>query len=234
MNRIQPWTENKKAPRNERRVEQSLLRSTCRRGQHLAFFGPLHYEEKYAYPLLVWLHGPGDDERQLQRVMPFISMRNYVAVGPRGVLSSEPCPGYTWPDVDADPGHAEQVIFDAIEAAKERFHVAPHRVFLAGYRHGGTLAIRTALRHPLTVAGALTLGGPFPLESHALGHLELIRQLPLFIAAGNDAEEYPIDRTCEELRLFHAAGMSVTIRQYPCDDALTTQMLHDMDGWIME
>ena len=26
-------------------------------------FTPQHYERNYAYPLLVWLHGPGDDER---------------------------------------------------------------------------------------------------------------------------------------------------------------------------
>ena len=50
-----------------------------------ALFVPMHYEPNYAYPLLVWLHGPGDDERQLQRVMPLISLRNYMAVGPRGV-----------------------------------------------------------------------------------------------------------------------------------------------------
>ena len=34
--------------------------------------------------------------------------------------------------------------------------------------------------------------------------------------------------------LFHAAGMSVTLRQYPCGDELTTQMLRDLDVWLME
>jgi hypothetical protein len=28
--------------------------------------------------------------------------------------------------------------------------------------------------------------------------------------------------------------MCVTLRQYPCDDELTTQMLHDLDVWLME
>ena len=35
-------------------------------------------------------------------------------------------------------------------------------------------------------------------------------------------------------RLFHAAGMSVTLRQYPGGDDLNTQMLHDIDVWLME
>src|SRR5262245_30987235 len=38
---------------------------------------PLHYERNYAYPLIVWLHGPDDDERQVTRVMPHVSTRNY-------------------------------------------------------------------------------------------------------------------------------------------------------------
>ena len=45
-----------------------------------ALFAPLHYASGYAYPLIVWLHGSGSDERQLQRIMPLVSMQNYVAV----------------------------------------------------------------------------------------------------------------------------------------------------------
>jgi hypothetical protein len=49
-----------------------------------------------------------------------------------------------------------------------------------------------------------------------------------------DSEIYSVDQVCEELSLFHAAGMSVTLRQYPCGDELTTQMLRDLDVWLME
>ena len=60
------------------------------------------------------------------------------------------------------------------------------------------------------------------------------RQLPLFIAQGRHSQRYPVETTCQELRLFHAAGMHVTLRQYPCGDELNPQMLHDMNVWIME
>ena len=36
--------------------------STAGRKHPCAVFAPLHYEANYAYPLLVWLHGPADDE----------------------------------------------------------------------------------------------------------------------------------------------------------------------------
>ena len=53
-----------------------------------ALFAPMHYEPGYAYPLIVWLHGTGGDQRQLQRVMPLVSMRNYVAITPRGISTA--------------------------------------------------------------------------------------------------------------------------------------------------
>jgi phospholipase/carboxylesterase len=64
--------------------------------------------------------------------------------------------------------------------------------------------------------------------------LDEVRNLPLFIAHGRESQNYPVDQACEELRLFHTAGLRVTLRQYPCEDELHAQMLHDMDVWMME
>lgn len=201
--------------------------------QHCSLFTPMHYERKYAYPLLIWLHGPGDDERQLQRVMPLISMRNYAAVGPRGTQCME-SRGFTWGEADQSLIAAEQRVFDCLESATNKFNIAQKRIFLGGFETGGTTAFRIGLRNPDRFAGVLSLGGPFPLNRTPLTRLDEARSLPLFIAQGRDSELYPIDRTCEELRLFHVAGLSVTLRQYPCGDELNTQMLCDMDRWMME
>ena len=60
------------------------------------------------------------------------------------------------------------------------------------------------------------------------------RRLPAFLALGRDSEVYGPDKACDDLRLLHTAGVSVTLRQYPCGHELTTQMLRDVDRWIME
>jgi len=36
------------------------------------------------------------------------------------------------------------------------------------------------------------------------------------------------------LRLLHTAGIFVTLRQYPCGQEISPQMLADVDRWIIE
>ena len=229
------------------RVEHAHLR-TARRGQPHWFFAPLHYEANYSYPLLVWLHNSGGDERQLQRIMPLVSVRNYVGVGVRGPSEASghtyartdfsqrrfPSQGFDWPEEAADIDAAEQCVLEAIDAVCGKFNVHRQRIFLAGYESGGSMAFRLALRNPQRFAGGLSIGGAFPNGQMPLAKLAQVRKFPLFMTHCRDSRSYPVSRLCEDLMLFHAAGLSVTMRQYPCGDELTTQMLHDMDVWLME
>jgi len=235
-NRIQfKAPETKYRPEGIDQLEHGLITQseTCEVSHSL--FAPMHYEPGYAYPLLVWLHGSGMDERQLQRVMPLISMRNYVAVSPRGTQKRPGnAAGYGWGFSEQDIVSSEQRVFDCVEAAMEKFNVAPHRIFLAGFQCGGTVAFHIGLRYPDRFAGILSVGGPFPREGTPLASLRQIRDLPLFIAQGRESPRYPVQRTCSDLRLFHAAGLNVTLRQYPGGDELGNQMLHDIDVWTME
>jgi phospholipase/carboxylesterase len=198
-------------------------------------FAPSHYTPGYGYPLLVWMHGPGDDERQLRRILPYLSTQDYVAVGPRGCCPPDPgCLGYQWPQSDASVGAAARRVLDCIDVACDRYHVDPDRVFLGGYQTGGTAALRLALRNPERFAGVISVGGPFPRGASPLAQLRRIRSLPILLAQGRDSELYPMHRACDEIRLFHVAAMRVTVRQYPCGDDMTTQMLSDMHEWLME
>lgn len=201
-----------------------------------SLFVPLHYERNYAYPLIIWLHGPGGDESQLKRIMPLISTRNYAAVCPRGLPQSRSPheQQYGWAQAESQLALAEQRVFDAMQLARRRLNVARHRIFLAGFDSGGTTAYRIALSHPQWFAGVLSLCGPFPSGRTPLARIDEARQLPLFLACGRTSSEYPDQQVCDDLRLLHSAGMEVTLRLYPCGHEISTQMLSDMDRWIME
>ena len=226
-------TTTKPAPTQYRRVDAARVRKSVPAGDAVAYFAPEGYEGNYAYPLVVWLHHAGGDERQLARVMPLVSTRNYVGLGVRGPVAAERR-GYAWPQTAEGIVAAEQQIAEAIAKARDRFNIHSERIFVAGYQSGGTMAYRVALRNPQRFAAAASIGGPFPEGQSPLARLTQIRKFPLLLAHCRDSQSYPIDRVCQELQLFHAAAMCVTLRQYPCDDEITTQMLSDLDRWLMQ
>lgn len=200
-----------------------------------SLFAPLHYEPNYAYPLLIWLHGPDSDEREVQQLMPLVSLRNYVAIAPRGVCCAhDDVSAFHWGQSAAALARAERAVADSIHTAQRQFHVNPEMIFLAGYATGGTMALRIALRNPELFAGVASLGGTFPRHHAPLVALPRLRSLRLLLALGSDSSSYPVDRLCDDLRLFHSARLSVAVRQYPCGDELRTPMLEDLNRWMME
>ena len=236
MNRMQSWPSGAVSVSPFfSRMDRAQVDLSPSRSPDCTLLVPHHYEPGYEYPLLVWLHGPGDDERQLRTIMPHVSLRNFVAVGPRGC--SLPLPGeggFRWNQTLTAIEAAEQQVFDSIEAACARFRIAASQVFLAGFQCGGTMALRIGLQHPERFAGIASIGGPFPEGAAPLARLRHLRGLPLLIAQGRDSLEYPLQQTCDELRLFHMASLHVSIRQYPVGDELTTAMLSDLNAWLME
>ena len=210
-----------------------LFSSNTNCSSPISLLAPQHYEPGYAYPLVVWLHGPGGNEREVQKVMPLISSRNHVGVAPRGTDEELTSGGYCWDQNERSIDRCENSVLDSIQVATERYNIRTDRIFLAGYDCGGTMALRIGLRNPMRFAGVISLGGPFPVGMNPLTNIDSIRHLPLLIGLGREAEKYTADRLCQELRLFHIAALKVDLRLYPAGDELTTKMLSDADEWIM-
>lgn len=197
-------------------------------------FAPVHYESGYAYPLIVWLHGPESSEGEIQDAMPLVSARNYVAIAPRGTHCSAMAEDrFSWGSVSVDAASAAERVDDCINYAKEFFNIHPERVFLAGRASGGTMALRLAMEYPELCAGAISLGGRMPQGSRPLKRINECRQIPLMLAVSPD-ESLPLDDVLSDLRLLHYAGFSLALRIYPEGDELTTTMLADMNTWIMD
>lgn len=242
MNRIESATEILPLPATNSSIPPSLSARTVERirlrGGELtphATFAPQHYEPGYAYPLVIWLHGALGDERQVRQVMPKVSMRNFVAIAPRGTCTVRTeRDSYCWRQTTDAVELAEARILDCVEIAQRRFNIHADRIFLAGVGCGGTMALRTAWNHPGQFAGAATFGGPMPSHDRPMRNVNTLRQLPCFVATGRTSREYPEADVCRDLRLFHAAGCTVALRQYPCGDDLTTTMLADLNRWVMD
>jgi phospholipase/carboxylesterase len=225
----------------------SLPAKTRQTHPHI-LFSPMHYEPNYAYPLLVWLHGTGGDERQLMRIMPAVSMRNYVAVAPRGLLVEQPTrlptfdlsisailqrpkEQYDW--IQSEYHHwstIEQRLFDCVTVAQERCNVAAHRVFLAGFGTGGTAALRLAMLYPERFAGAAAFGGEIPDGNRIFPSWQMTQPLSIFLGVDGSAP----DHACRMMELFYTAGLAAEVQEYPDVKQLTSAMLQDLNRWMMQ
>ncbi len=196
-------------------------------------FVPLHYEQNYQYPLVVWLHNNGDDPRQLHRVMPQISLQNFVAVAPQAALG-ELHAGYYWDQDPASIDYATDAVIAAIDYASARTKIHSQRIFIAGYGDAGTMAFRVALTHPDIFAGVASLNGPLPEGSTPLSRWSSSRGVEVFWAHCRKSVEFEQEQLCRQLKLLHVAGFSVTLRQYPGCDGLSLTILGDLNRWIMQ
>lgn len=218
-------------------------------------FSPMHYEAGYAYPLIVWLHGPESDERQITRVMPTISMRNYVGVAPQGMamdptgiargpkydiseliegLGHAPKPRYDWPQNIEAIEEAEHRVFECIDVARQRCNIAPDRIFLVGFGTGGTMALRLAMLYPDMFGGVVSLCGAFPEGHLPLRQWTAARGLPTLLTVGNTSETFSLAQAARMLTLYHTAGIPIDVREYPCGQELSSSMLEDLNRWLME
>ncbi|MDR3181926.1 MAG: hypothetical protein LBT89_03240 [Planctomycetaceae bacterium] len=227
------------------RFEPDIPPNDTDRSFPYSLFIPLHYEPNYAYPLLIWLHPCGENERQLMKIMPQVSLRNYVAAAPQGILLDKPVrqsagertvsamlhrqkPHYGWSDAAAAVDETEQKVFDSITLAKERCNIAERRTFLAGSGSGGTAALRLAMMYPERFAGAASFGGAVPQDIR-LSKLWQTSQ-PLNVLLGIGLE---LDAAGQSIEILHTAGAALEIAEFPNVNTLTAEMLQSLNRWMM-
>ena len=182
----------------------------------VAYFYPLHYEPGYAYPLLVWLEPDGPESgRLLGDVMPYVSLRNLAAVSVRaGVLAALAFEGL-------------------LVRAQRRLVFNPQRVWLAGFETMGTAALEHAARLGAAhLAGAVSLGGPFPAAWSRLLP-DCFGNLPLFLAAWPELGPDAVTRIRDDARRAEEAGVPLTFVFHDQAAPGWIGALREAHAWIM-
>ncbi len=201
-----------------------------------SFFVPIHYEANYQYPLLVWLHSDGFNENQIDHVMPHVSTRNYLATGVRGTRAADSVGHrFDWHDSPAAIDAAHDKVLSAVDQACQRYSVHCSRIILAGYRSGGTMAMRIAMRNPDRFAAVASLGGRMPNGGKVLANLALLRKrgLPMLWQVATASSWFDRQALQSDIRAAMLLRAKVEIRQYSGDDEMNTAILSDFNHWIM-
>ena len=200
------------------------------------FFVPVHYEANYRYPLIVWLHSDGFNENQINHVMPHISTRNYLATGVRGTRAADSVGHrFDWHSSPASVDAAHEKVMCAIEEISDRYSVHSGRIILAGYRSGGTMAMRIAFREPGSFAAVASFGGLLPREGGALSNLNQVRErrLPMLWQVAAFSDRYSNAELKQDIGSALMLQAKVEVRQYQNDDEMNTAALSDFNHWMM-
>ncbi|MER7463112.1 PHB depolymerase family esterase [Streptomyces sp. NPDC097981] len=121
-------------------------------------------------PLLIAFHGRGADAEHLRRQSGLDR-----AADERGMLLVYPeALGKAWgagsaptaqrPDPDSDVRFTEALVAELVRTGR----ADPHRVYVAGFSNGGSMALRMAAQRPDLVAGAVSVSGELPTGAAAV------------------------------------------------------------------
>ena len=63
--------------------------------------------------------------------------------------------------------------------------------------------------------------------------LPAARQLAMLSAVSLESERYSMATVCEDLKLWHTARLRMDMRQYTVADCMVTEVLRDVNAWVM-
>ena len=226
------------SPRNDAASSISPWRAASedagRRLREPNFVMPKHYTPTYRYPLVIHLHGEGNNQREINQLFPHISAQNFVYAGIRGqrCLDAD-ATRFGWGQSDASAHRTSADLLACIDEAKKRFSIHADRVVLIGRESGGEMAMRMAMEHPQTFAAVVSIGGSWPRFRLSDWHALRRRRLPLLWQWGREDPTYSRDARLKDCRASMLMGMKVEIREYPGDGEPCTTMLSDINHFLM-
>ncbi|MDA1014745.1 MAG: hypothetical protein O3A00_09880 [Planctomycetota bacterium] len=218
------------APAPEFGVPPTLLETDS----EVSVFIPKHYEAKYAYPLIIWLHSSGSDEHEIEPLMPEISERNYFGLAVRAPLASLRNDGHEWPSEAEDTIAVEDRIHDVVCQLRREFHIHSERLFLAGVNDTGTLALRLLLRQPSWFAGAILMNGRLPDLPQPLAAYRELMGKRVLVTRDISPTSPTKQETAHTAWLLHLAGMHVATDEFESEESLEPCRLRRIDHWIMD
>jgi len=202
-------------------------------------FLPTGYERNYPYPLIVLFHSRGGSDEQVLRYAPRISRRNCLYVSLRGPVAlnardDDGLPSYSW----GEPGEHDALMADylvkAVEKTRREFHIHSERVYLAGVAEGAAVAYRMALRMPHRFAGVVSINGTLPRPDEGpLFKDDEVKDLRVLIAHGAANEMVPLELARRDFLALYGAGADVLLSTYPCTHTVHTNMLRDINRWVI-
>jgi phospholipase/carboxylesterase len=137
---------------------------------------------------------------------------------------------------DAEPDdfdRLEAAVLTAIRKTRSLLHIHSERIFLVGCGEGAAVAYRFGLAFPERFAGVVAVNGWLPGGFLPLGRMKACRDLPILVVHGAWNLRHPLASARRDVSILRAGGLRVAFQSYPCTHRLNSQMLGDVDTWLM-
>lgn len=196
---------------------------------------------------IIWLHGLGADGQDFMPVVDEIDLpvavRYIFPHAPKRPVTVNG--GYVmraWYDISGNDINAQQdeagirasqVDIDALINQEIARGIAPQHIFLAGFSQGGAIALQTALRLSVPLAGVLALSTYLPLtETVGTEASTASRQTPIFMAHGRDDTVVPYQLGISSRDKLLTQGYAITWQDYSMQHSVNAAELNDIESWL--
>lgn len=195
---------------------------------------------------VIWLHGLGADGHDFEPIVHELNLPNTRFILPhaayRPVTINNGYVMRAWYDLfdlglgseqDEEGIRQAQLQIEALIAREQAHGIAPSRIVLAGFSQGGAIALHTALRYPLRLAGLIALSTYLPLKSKLTQEAhEANLQLPIFMAHGSFDEVISLDVCKASLNVLNQQGYAVDWHEYAMGHSLCAEELADIRTFL--
>ena len=200
----------------------------------VSIYVPERYEERYAYPLVIWFHSDANDEDQLEQFMNSVSSQNYIGLALRGNVEHS-AGGYCWSSSSLRFGSIPLLDLLHVTTCRLRraFHIHSERIFLAGSGFGADAALQTIVQRPDWFAGAMLLDPK--AESGCLGtdRLTSLRGKPMMVSVARSCPHDQLGRSVEAVRVLRAAGAKIDVELTALPVDPVSSEVRVLDHWMM-
>ncbi|HLL15066.1 MAG TPA: hypothetical protein VK388_08380 [Pyrinomonadaceae bacterium] len=203
----------------------------------------LHAPAETPAPLLIALHGYGDNKNWMMREARELAPARMAVAALQGMHQHLKEPrergaplryGFGWltnfhPEESVVVHH--RALLDMIEQLTEERIVDPARVFLLGFSQTCALNYRFAFTHPRHLRGVVGICGGLPGDWETGEHYQTTEAAVLHLAGARD-EFYPPRLVADYAARLAVRARDTEVRSYDAGHELTPAMREDVRAWL--